>query len=42
METGDILQLLVEIEDDVYFTYGDGNRFEGWILEATNDSILVM
>jgi len=36
------LKHLIEHDDCVWFTYGDGNTFEGWVLEVTDDALLVM
>jgi len=41
MKNNEILNKLKNTEESVYFTYGDGKKFEGWVLEVRGQSLLV-
>lgn len=36
------LEYLIEHDDVVWFTYGEGRYFEGWVMDVSNDALLVM
>ena len=42
MPSNNPFEYLMEYEDVVWFTYGDGIRFEGWVTEVSDEALFVM